>query len=439
METKLDRIAAKARSDTKFKFTSLCHHITRELLWENLCHIPNKTAVGTDGIDVKQAKKDFEVWSNEMLQAIHNKGYKAPATRRVWITKPGKTAKRPIAVPCVSDRALQRSVATVLTVIWEQDFLTCSFGGRPNVGAHHALATLDNIIQKKKVNFVYEADLKNFFGSLSQEWILRFVQHRVGDPRIINLIRRWLKAGTLEGDEWQPSDIGTAQGGSISVLLSNIYLHYVLDVWFDKVVKSRLRGEAYLVRYIDDFVVCFQYHTDAVRFERVMHKRLEKFFLKIEESKTRLVEFGRFAQQHAKEKSVKLETMYFLGFTHYCTQGHKGYFRLGRKTEKTRFRRSMENMSTLIREVMHYPLRKQQAKINQVLQGHYAYYGLGGNMKSLDKMLHLTRRCWHKTLNKRGGKKLVTWEKFHALEQKFPLQKPRLYLPCEDMTKMAVL
>src|SRR6202043_4114351 len=212
----------------------------------------------------------------------------------------------------------------------------CSFGGRTGRGAHQALATLHERIAGGKIEWVLEADIKNFFGSLSHEWMLRFVEHRVGDQRLISLIRRWLKAGVFENGEVHLSEEGTPQGGSVSVLLSNIYLHYVLDLWFEKVVKPRLKGEAYLTRYIDDFVVCFQYRSDALRFQDALRKRLDKFALALEPKKTRLVEFGRFAQRGAKKWGQKLETIYFLGFTHFCTRNKEGNFMVGRKTEKSR-------------------------------------------------------------------------------------------------------
>ena len=232
-------------------------------------------------------------------------------------------------VPYVTDRALQRSVAQVLSAIYEQDFESSSFGGRPGLGAHHALATLNEVIAGRKVSWVLEADLKNFFGSLDHGWLLRFVEHRVGDPRIISLIRRWLKVGVLEDGTLHPNEEGTPQGGSISVLLSNVYLHYVLDLWFEQVVKPRLSGEAYLVRYIDDFVMCFQYRADALRVQTVLRKRLAKFELALEPNKTKLVEFGRFAQRHASKRGRRRpETIYFLGFTLYCTRNRNGNFKV---------------------------------------------------------------------------------------------------------------
>src|SRR5499425_499197 len=274
METGLERIAVKAGSEPKLRFTSLAHHVTRERVWENLCQIPKDSSPGVDGQTVPEAKESFGEWIEAMLQSMHRQGYQAPDIRRVYIPKPGKQEKRPLGVPCVADRALQRSVAQVLSVIYEQDFLACSFGGRPGRGAHQALANLHEVIAGRKVEWVLEADLKNFFGSLDHDWLLQFVQHRVGDPRLISLIRRWLKAGILEEGVVTPSEMGTPQGGSISVLLSNVYLHYALDLWFERVAKPRLRGEAYLVRYIDDLAVCFQFREDALRLQEVLRKRL---------------------------------------------------------------------------------------------------------------------------------------------------------------------
>ena len=309
MNTGLEGVAAKAQSETKLVFTSLAHHISRDLVMESLKHTPLNSAVGIDGVDVRTARETFDQWIEEMETSIHRQSYKAPAVKRVWIPKPGKEEKRPIGVPCVADRALQRSVATVLNAIYEEDFLDCSFGGRPGRGQHNALATIHEIISGRDINWVLEADLKNFFGSLDHGWLLRFVEHRVGDPRILSLIKKWLKAGVMEGGAYEESEVGTPQGGSISVLLSNLYLHYVLDLWFEKAIKPRLEGECYLVRYIDDFIVCFQHKRDAERFVEVLEKRLAKFSLTLEPKKTRLIEFGRFAVRNAKSRGEKPDTL----------------------------------------------------------------------------------------------------------------------------------
>jgi RNA-directed DNA polymerase len=369
METGLERIADKARREPKLRFTSLAHHITADRVWRNLCHIPNHSAPGVDGQRTSEAKESFQRWIGEMLQSVHRKGYKAPVIRRVYIPKPGKPEKRPLGVPTVSDRALQRSTAEVLSAIYEQDFLPCSFGGRPGRGAHHALATLNEVIAGRKVGWVLEADLKNFFGSLDHDWLLQFVQHRVGDPRLISLIRRWLKAGVLEEGVVTPSEMGTPQGGSISVLLSNVYLHYALDLWFERVAKPRLRGEAYLVRYIDDFVVCFQFREDALRLQEALRKRLGKFGLTLEPTKTKLVEFGRFAHRHASRHGRKRpETIYFLGFTLYCTRNLKGNFKVGMRTEKSRLRRSLMSLCDQMRQTRHRPIQEQVDALNLTLR-----------------------------------------------------------------------
>ncbi len=395
METGLERIAAKARSEPKLRFTSLAHHITRERVWENLCEIRTDSAPGVDGQTVPEAKESFGVWIEPMLQSVHRQGYQAPNIRRVYIPKPGKHEKRPLGVPCVADRALQRSAAHVLSAIYEQDFLPCSFGGRPGRGAHRALATLNEVIAGRKVEWVLEADLKNFFGSLSHDWMLRFVEHRVGDPRLISLIRRWLKAGVLEDGEVHSNEQGTPQGGSVSVLLSNLYLHYVLDLWVERVVKPRLRGEAYLVRYIDDFVLCFQYRADALRVQDAMRKRLGKFSLTLEPTKTKLVEFGRFADKYARQRGRKRpETIYFLGFTLYCTRNRKGNFRVGLRTEKSRLRRALGHAQDRMRRIRHLPIREQAAHLNQVLRGHYAYYGIAGNIRALQRVHRAVERYW---------------------------------------------
>ena len=440
MATELERIAAKARCEPELLFTSLAHHVTRDRVEKNLKKVPNRSAPGCDGVTVAEAKRDFDQWIEPMLQSVHQQGYKAPPIRRVYIPKPGKQEKRPLGVPCVSDRALQRSTSEVLSAIYEQDFLPCSFGGRPGRGAHNALSTLNEVIAGKKVGWVLEADLKNFFGSLDHGWLLRFVEHRVGDPRMISLIRRWLKAGILKEDEIHPNEEGTPQGGSISVLLSNLYLHYVLDLWFERVVKPRLRGEAYLVRYIDDFVVCFQYREDAIRFQNVLRRRLKKFSLVLEPTKTKLVEFGRFAARHACKRGRKRpETIYFLGFTLYCTRNQKGNFKVGFRTEKSRLQRSLANLSDLMRRIRHLPVGVQAVNLNRVLRGHYGYYGIAGNFRALQKVHRFVERYWRKMLNSRSREGSVTWEIFHEIKERFPLQRPRLKLNYVEFQSFAVL
>jgi group II intron reverse transcriptase/maturase len=441
MATKLEQIAVKARSEPNLRFSSLAHHVTRERVLKNLQQIPKRSAAGVDGQMVEGAKESFAEWIGPMLDSVHRQGYKAPNIRRVYISKPGKTEKRPLGVPTVSDRALQRSTAEVLSAIYEQDFLPCSFGGRPRLGAHRALATLVEVIAGSKVGWVLEADLKNFFGSLDHDWVLRFVEHRVGDPRVISLIRRWLKAGVLEDGVVHPNNEGTPQGGSISVLLSNLYLHYVLDLWFERVVKCRLRGEAHLVRYIDDFVICFQYRSDALRVQDALRRRLGKFGLALEPTKTKLVEFGRFAQRHAGERGRnRPETIYFLGLTLYCTRNRKGNVRVGMRTEKSRLRRSLMSLQELMRRVRHHGIGDQVSEINAALRGHSAYYGVAGNIRALFKVYQATQRYWHGMLCSRSwAASRMTWDTFNQIKQRTPLLRPKLRLPFRELQALAVL
>ena len=385
--------------------------------------------------------KSFGGWIEPMLRSINRRGYRAPDIRRVYIPKPGRQEKRPLGVPTVCDRALQRSTAQVLSAIYEQDFLPCSFGGRPGLSAHHALATLNEVIAGSKTGWVLEADLKNFFGSLDHDWLLRFVEHRVGDPRLISLIRRWLKAGILDEGVVHPNDRGTPQGGSISVLLSNVYLHYVLDLWVERVVKRRLRGEAYLVRYIDDFVICFQYRSDALRVQKALGLRLGRFGLTLEPNKTKLVEFGRFAQRHAsKHGRNRPETIYFLGMTLYCTRNQKGNFKVEMRTEKSRLRRSLTSLRDLMRRIRHDTIPQQVDEINVVLRGHYAYYGLAGNIRSLFKVYRAVERYWRKMLCSRSwAGSHLTWAAFNQIKVRTPLLRPKLLLPYRALQSLAVL
>jgi group II intron reverse transcriptase/maturase len=393
-----------------------------------------------DGQTVPEAKEGFREWIAAMLQSVHRQGYQAPSIRRVYIPKPGKQEKRPLGVPCVADRALQRSAAQVLSAIYEQDFLPCSFGGRPGRGAHQALATLHEVIAGRKVEWILEADLKNFFGSLSHDWMLRFVEPRVGDPRLISLIRRWLKASVLEDEELHPNEEGTPQGGSISVLLSNVYLHYGLDLWFERVVKPRLRGEAYRVRYLDDFVLCFQYRADALRVQEVLRKRWGKFSLTLEPSKTKLVEFGRYAQRYADKRGRKRpETIYFLGFTLYCTRNQKGNFRVGLRTEKSRLRRAFMPLQDQMRRRRHLPIGEQANHLNQMLRGHYAYYGIAGNFRALHRVHRAVERYWRKMLSSRSWKGVIAWVHFQRIKEHFPLLRPKLHLSYGELQAIATL
>lgn len=439
VKTKLDQIAAKARNEKKLQFTSLAHHITEQLLWESLLEIPKKTSSGMDGIDVEEAKSTFPVWSKNLLKQLHSKGYQPPSARRVYIPKPGKLEKRPINVPTVIDRVLQRSVSKVLMLIYEQDFLTSSFGGRPKLGAHKALATVRTVIERKNVNFVFEADLKNFFGSLNHGWVEQFLDLRVADPRIVILIRRWLKAGHMEDGVRNISNEGAPQGGSISVLISNIYLHYVLDLWIERVVKPKLKGNVHYVRYLDDFVLCFEYEEDMIRFEKALPKRLGKFDLDLEPSKTRSLPFGRSALFRAKSVGGKMTTFYFLGFTFYNSKTSRGSYKVELKTEKTRLKRSMQKLKQMLNKCRHLPIQYQQLRINQFLTGTYNYYGLAGNYEALRSIYYYAIKQWRKALSSRSHSGRMNWEKYRKILHYFKLRKPKIVVKYSDYKRLVVL
>jgi RNA-directed DNA polymerase len=269
--------------------------------------------------------------------------------------------------------------------------------------------------------------------------MMKFVEHRVGDPRILNLIKRWLKAGVMENGKFQANETGIPQGGSISVLLSNLYLHYVLDIWYEKAIKPKLKGESFLVRYIDDFVVCFQYEADAKRFQKVLEKRLAKFELQLEPNKTSLIEFGRFAEGRAKKKKERCKTLYFLGFTHFCTRNIRGNFMLGRKTEKSRMKRSLCKLRELMNVNMHLSIKEQVDKINQVLRGYYNYYGIACNTESIVRIYRFTEKYWRTVLSKRCWKGIITWEKYNRLLQVFPMIKPKLAITYGEWKSYSML
>lgn len=439
MSTLLERIAAKARDDRKAKFSSIAHYLTPETILASLRRIPPSSAMGVDGISKDQALESFSEWSEEMIKGIFNRGYQAPPVKRVYIPKPGRKDQRPIGIPTIADRALQKATAEVLNPIFEQNFLVSSFGGRPKVGAHNAICTLCDIFCNRKVNWAYEADLKNFFGSLSHEWAMKFMGHRVSDPRILNLIRRWLKAGVLEEGAVSESSVGTPQGGPISVLISNLYLHYVLDIWFDRIVKPHMKGEVHIIRYLDDFIVCFQYHSDAKRFEAVLPKRLAKFGLKLEPSKTRLVRFGRFAKRDDAIANKKTATLYFLGFTLYCSKTMKGKFKVGIITERKRRARTKLKIKELLLRNRHLPIPIQHKRICQVLRGMFNYYGLGGNHRSILTLRRFTEVFWRKSLSKRSQKGRYTWKRYEKTLKYFPLPAARLYLPYSQFPSKSLL
>lgn len=439
MSTGIKRIADKAQNDKDCKFTSLTHHITKDLVLKHLKKMPKSTSSGIDGVERNEALRNIDKWFDEAIKGIHNRGYKAPPVKRVYIPKPGKSVKRPIGIPNVADRAIQGAVSEVLGSIYEQDFLERSYGGRINKSAHMALSYLRETISTKKVSWILEADLKNFFGTLDHQWTLSFLKERIGDPRIINLIQRWLKAGIMEDEKYTQTKLGVPQGGPASVLISNIYLHYVLDLWLEKVVKPRLKGEMYWVRYLDDFVICFQYKSDANRLQEILPKRLSKFKLELESTKTKLVEFGRYARTNSKKHDRPLKTIYFLGFNMYCGLSSNNWFVVNFKTEKSRLQRAFSKLKEIIAKMRHLSLSEQHKRINLFLSGHYRYYGFSTNFESLQKVYSHAYRYWKKSLSRRSQKGRLSWEAYTRILKFHPILKPKIYISFVQIRTLANL
>lgn len=418
-------IAVKARNNPKEQFNNLMHHLTPELVGSCLAKMPLKSAPGLDGMTVGQAEKNLAWLLPPILKQVHQGKYEAPSVRRVFIPK-ATGGQRPLGVPNVLDRALQGSVAKILNEIYEQDFLKCSFGFRPQIGCHHALATVSELIGRKGMNYALEVDIRDFFGSLKHDWLRKFLNLRIGDPRVLKLIDSWLKAGVMVKDRWQETVDGTPQGGSISPLLANIYLHYVLDLWWDKRMTKRLKGRGHLVRYCDDFVILLSKPEDIETVKGLLKVRLEQFGLTIAEEKTHTTNLTPRHNTAGKER----RRITFLGFTIYRSKNRKGTgLKTVFKTESKRFTRAKEKLKEKIHKVMHHPVEAQAAAINSMLIGHYNYYGLAGNLEKMHHLWHLTRHFWRRSLSRRSQRGKISWAEFEVILEKNPLKTPRLKIP----------
>ena len=424
----LERIRKVARERKKEKFISLSHHISIDLLEDAFYELKVDAAPGVDRLTWKDYEADLERNLEDLHNRVRSGAYRARPSRRVYIPRPDGR-QRPLAVAALEDKIVQRAVVTLLNAIYEEDFLGVSYGFRPGRSTHDALDALCVGIHSKKMSFILDADIRSFFDEINQEWLIRFLEHRIGDRRIIRLIQKWLKAGVMEDGVVTVSDRGTGQGSVISPLLANIYLHYALDLWALRWRRREVTGDMIFVRYADDFIVGFQHESDARRFLDEMRERLGKFALSLHPEKTRLIEFGRFAAERRKRRGFgKPETFNFVGFTFICGKTRAGKFQIKRKTRRDRMRAKLTMIKEEMWRRMHQPIPQQGKWLWYVVNGYFNYHAVPTNARALHVFRHQIADLWRRTLRRRSQKDRMTWERMTQLVDDW-LPKPIILHP----------
>jgi RNA-directed DNA polymerase len=424
----LERIRQIAKERKEEKFTALLHHVSVDLLAEVFFELKKNAAAGVDGLTWREYEADLERKLDDLHARLHRGAYRALPSRRVYIPKPDG-GQRPLAVAALEDKIVQRATAVVLNAIYEADFLGFSYGFRPGRGAHDAMDALVVGIERTKVNWILDADIRSFFDTVSQEWLIKFVEHRIGDPRIIRLIQKWLKVGILEDGVVTVSDRGTGQGSVISPLLANIYLHYVLDLWAERWRRREATGDMIIVRYADDVIVGFEHERDARRFWNELRERLQEFALSLHPEKTRLIEFGRFAAKNRKARGLgKPETFNFLGFTFICGKSRRGKFLVKRKTRQDRMRVKLQQVKEEMRRRMHQPIPQQGGWLKQVVTGYFNYHAVPTNHRALALFLDEIKTRWQRILNRRSQRGNLTRTRMMKLAADW-LPQPRIRHP----------
>lgn len=415
MTSDLTRIREKVRKEPKTCFTSIYHFVTDlSNLHISYAELEPGASPGVDRVSWEEYGADLDKNLKDLAERLARLEYQPKPARRAYIPKPGSDKKRPLGIPSIEDKVVQKAVARVLEQIYEEEFLECSYGYRPRRSCHKALDDLGRTIQQKKVNYVVEADIKGFFDHVNHEWLMKFLKVRIGDKRLLRLIWRMLRGGVLEDGLTKASDEGTPQGGNLSPLLSNIYLHYALDLWFERRFRKQCQGEAYFFRYADDFLACFQHRDEAEKFHQELIERLGKFHLEVEPTKTKLLAFGRFARENAKRRGQKPEEFDFLGFTHYCGLTKYGHFKVKRRTSKKKFRAKLKEIKGWIRKAR--SKYKTDALLNRAksrLVGYLNYYAITDNAGRCQSFRRQFERLLFKWLNRRSQKNSYTWKQFH--------------------------
>jgi RNA-directed DNA polymerase len=426
--TDLQRIGQRAKDKTKEKWTNLLTHIRVPLLAEAYRRLRKDAATGVDGVTWSEYGARLDELLPDLEHRIHRGSYHPQPVRRVHIPK-GDHGTRPLGIPSLEDKIVQQAARMVLEPIYEAEFLGLSYGFRPGRSTHKALDALAEAIERK-VSWVLDADIRSFFTTIDHGWMQRFLEHRIGDTRMVRLLMKWMHAGVMEDGELHAVEEGTPQGGIISPLMSNIYLHYVLDLWAVSWRKKRARGEVYLVRYCDDFVMAFQYEQDARAMHEGLTLRLAQFNLELHPDKTRVIRFGRFAQVSQKERGLgKPETFDFLGFTHIAGTNREGKFQLKRRTSRKKRRAKLARLKEEIRRRRHHYVAEQHAWLCSVLAGHYRYYGVPTNYAALAQFRRHVHWTWTRALQRRSQRASWTTARFRAHDDRFPLPAPRIHHP----------
>ena len=427
VETKLQRIAEKAGSDPEFKFTSLFHLMNEELLLGCFERLRMKAAPGVDGMTKVQYAEQLPENLRQLVDRLHRMAYIPQPVERVYIPKPGSDKMRPLGITAFEDKLVQAGLVRILQAIYERDFIEDSYGFRPNMGCHDALRALNQTVENQPIHHIVEADIRGFFDNVDQDQLMKFLEHRIADKRILRYIKRFLKAGIQEDGAFRASEQGTPQGGVISPLLANIYLHYSLDLWFTRRFAKTCTGTARMIRYADDFVVCFQLEIDAKRFREEMEERLNQFGLEIAPEKTQRIEFGAFAVKRANARGEKAATFDFLGFTHYCSRSRdRRSFRMKRKTISKRLTAKLKIYKEWLKKNRTLPTPEIIQKTASKLRGHYGYYGVTDNSKGICSYYYEVRGILFKWLSRRGKKGCYSWAKFYKLLERYPLPTPRI-------------
>jgi len=427
VETKLRRIAARAHEEPKLKFVNLYHLMNEEMLLGCYRRLGENKAAGIDEVMKSEYAENLEANIRELVGRLHRMAYRPQPVRRVYIPKPGSDKRRPLGIPSLEDKLVQSALARILGAIYEQEFVEDSYGFRPGRSCHDALRALSQTVEWESTNYVAEADIKGFFDNVDHDWLMKMLEQRIADKRVLRMVMRFLKSGVMEEGETRANEEGVPQGGSISPVLANVYLHYTLDLWFEKVYRKSGKGKMRLIRYADDFVVCFASKEDAMRFPAELAERLEKFGLEIEPTKTKVVEFGRDAEAHARARGERAQTFDFLGFTHYCSRSKDGKrFRMKRVTSRKKFRAKRASFKAWLKKSRVMPTSWIMEKVELKLRGHYAYYGVTDNYRGIARFHREVTKLLYKWLNRRSQRRSYTWAEFEGLLKLFPLPRPRV-------------